>query len=208
MKSVVAASLIAGAFALDSNHVDPLPGWDFICNGELSGDQPGRRGLGIANTPWQLPFLGEVGCMQACENQAAAPEQSWPQQGGRCNFVHYDTLNGDCWMEISSYKPTECQMHSTTSVSYWTKPQDDVVALNAVASPIAGALAFDSGFPRGCLFNPFAMNNDGSSRGCPCEDMSMDHGLSIEQAATCCQRFSPAEQKEAFPCQHGAAVSV
>jgi len=116
MKSVVAASLMAGAFALDSNHVDPLPGWDFVCNGYLTGDLPGRQGFGPASTQ----FLGEVGCMQACENQ------------GRCDFVTYDNLNGNCWMERIPVRPNECDSN-TGGWAYWRKPQDDVVALNAEA---------------------------------------------------------------------------
>jgi len=92
------------------SHVDPLPGWDFICNGYLAGNIPGRQGLGAASTQW----LGEVGCMRACENQ------------GRCDFVTYDNLNGNCWMEIIPDRPNECDSN-TGGWAYWRNSQDVVV---------------------------------------------------------------------------------
>merc|ERR1711865_942578 len=90
------------------SHVDPLPGWDFICNGYVPGNLPGREGLGPASPQW----LGEVGCMRACENQ------------GRCDFVTYDHFNGNCWMEIIPDRPTECDSN-TGGWAYWRNSQDD-----------------------------------------------------------------------------------
>lgn len=101
--------------ALATDNYMPL-GWHLFCHGYVK-DKHKRTGFGQTSQK----FLGKVGCMEACSQQVG------------CNFVTYDTLRGQCWMEHVLNMPDHCDANDA-GWSYAKNDEDELWLLELSGS--------------------------------------------------------------------------